>query len=50
MVKGKCLVKTSVRVSLWMRSFGMIQIRVNDPRSFESWFIKRAEESDPCQE
>ena len=28
-----------------VRSFGMIQIRINDPRSFGSWYIKGTEES-----
>ena len=31
-------------VTLWVRSFGMIRIKINDPRSFESWAIKWADE------
>ena len=32
-------------MNLWVRSFRMIQIRINDPRSLGSWCIKRTKES-----
>ena len=33
--------------SLWVRSFGMIRIRISDTRSLGSWYIKWTEESLP---
>ena len=33
------------QIFLWVSSFGMIQIRINGPRSLGSWCIKGTEES-----